>query len=171
MAFPLGVLALFAAGIGFIVGPMTHWFGGYLSHTAGLSELEHHLHWSLMAISTLIAGAGVWMAYTMYVVNPSLSDKAEKASGPLFGLSQNKFYIDEILSALIVNPLRRLAMLSVLFDRKVIDGIVDGVGKLPYMFSLGPRRMHAGVVGGYACVMLIAVATAVVFVVQALGGP
>jgi hypothetical protein len=62
-------------------------------------------------------------------------------------------------------------MLSVLFDRKVIDGIVDGVGKLPYMFSLGPRRMHAGVVGGYACVMLIAVATAVVFVVQALGGP
>src|SRR5204863_317426 len=48
MAFPLGVLAIFALGVGLVLGPMTNWFGNYLSHTMGLTEEHPHLHWGLM---------------------------------------------------------------------------------------------------------------------------
>ena len=46
--------------------------------------------------------------------------------GPLYDASLNKFYFDEIFSAIIVAPLRALAWLSNWFDRGVIDPIVDG---------------------------------------------
>ncbi len=170
MAFPLGVLALFAAGIGLVAGPMTHWFGSYLSHTMGLTEEHPHLHWGLMVFSALVAGAGIFAAYQMYVAKPELAAKAKAASGPAYAWSQNKFFFDELFLATIVRPLRKLADLCVLFDRYVIDGIVDGVGLLPRLLSWAPRPMHAGVIGGYAYVMLLGLIVGVLFVVRALAG-
>ncbi len=170
MAFPLSVLALFAAGIGLVAGPMTHWFGSYLSHTMGLSPENPHLHWGLMFISTVIASAGIFVAYQMYIAKPELAATAKAASGSAYDWSQNKFYLDELFLRIIVQPLRKLAELCVLFDRKVIDGIVDGVGLLPRLLSWAPRPLHAGLVGSYAYVMLIGVVIGVLCVVKALAG-
>ncbi|HVJ87366.1 MAG TPA: NADH-quinone oxidoreductase subunit L [Caulifigura sp.] len=175
MAFPLGMLALFAAGIGLVAGPMTHWFSEYLSHTvvsdAIMVTKDHpHLHWGLMIFSALVGIAGVFVAWQMYVKNPELAAKAKAASGPGYELSQNKFYFDELFLAIIVKPLRKLASLCVLFDRVVIDGIVDGAGLIPRLLSWAPRPMHAGVVGGYAYVMLLGLIVGVLFVVRALAG-
>jgi NADH-quinone oxidoreductase subunit L len=170
MGIPLTILALFAIAVGLITGPMTHSFGGYLAHTMGLTEEHPHLHWGLMFASTLMAAGGAYAAYVMYLKKPQLSERMRQVSGPLYGLSINKFYLDEILFAVIVRPLRRLAGMSVDFDRTVIDGVVDGTGRLPRLLSLAPRRMHSGVVGGYALVMLIGVTVAVVFVVRAFAG-
>jgi NADH-quinone oxidoreductase subunit L len=170
MAFPLGVLAIFAAGIGLVAGPMTHWFGNYLSHTMGL-QMEHpHLHWSLMILSTVVASAGVYVAYQMYVAKPELAAKAKEAAGAAYNWSENKFYFDELFLKIIVLPLRRLAQLCVMFDRVVIDGLVDGIGLIPRLLSWAPRPLHAGVVGGYAYVMLLGLIVGVLFVVRALAG-
>ncbi|MBX3442032.1 MAG: NADH-quinone oxidoreductase subunit L [Planctomyces sp.] len=169
MAIPLQILALLAISIGFIVGPLTHRFSSYLAHTMGLSETHPHLHWGLMLLSTAIAASGIYAAFVMYVRSPAKAEEARLRSGRLYDLSQNKFYFDEILTTLVVAPLRRLAALSVSFDRTVIDGAVDAVGRLPRLLSQAPARLHGGVVGNYALVMLLAATAAVVFVVQALG--
>jgi NADH-quinone oxidoreductase subunit L len=170
MAFPLGVLAIFALGVGLVLGPMTHWFGNYLSHTMGLTEEHPHLHWGLMAFSALVAGAGIFAAYQMYVARPERAAKAREAAGPAYAWSLNKFYFDELFLKIIVLPLRKLADLCVLFDRVVIDGIVDGAGLLPRLLSWAPRPMHAGVFGSYAYVMLLGLIVGVLFVVRALAG-
>jgi NADH-quinone oxidoreductase subunit L len=171
MAFPLAVLAIFALGVGLVLGPMTHWFGNYLSHTMGLTEEHPHLHWGLMVFSALIAGAGIFAAYQMYVAKPDLASKAQAAAGPAYQWSLNKFYFDELFWKILVFPLRMLAKFCTIFDRVVIDGIVDEIGLLPRLLSWGPRPMHAGLIGGYAYVMLIGVIVGVLFVVRALAGP
>ncbi|WP_437206191.1 NADH-quinone oxidoreductase subunit L [Planctomicrobium sp. SH664] len=153
MAIPLRILALFALFAGLVLGP-THLFLNYLGHTQGLVEVHPHgLHLSLMLISALIAGAGIAGAWYFYVAAPALPGQIAKAIKPLYLLSLNKFYLDEILWAIVVAPLRAVAWLATLFDKGVIDNIVDGVGHLPRLVSAIPRRLQNGLIPSYSMVM------------------
>jgi NADH-quinone oxidoreductase subunit L len=164
MAWPLRILAVCAALIGLAVGP-THLFAGYLQKTMGLTPvLEHHLHWGVMATSSVVALAGIGFAWMFYVASPGIPVAIAKVMKPLYVLSQGKFFLDEILKGLVVLPLIGLAKLSVLFDRKVIDGIVDSVGRLPKVLSALPQQFHGGMVSSYAGVMWVGVVAAVVLV-------
>jgi len=153
MAWPLRVLAVCALGIGLAVGP-THLFSGYIQNASGLTKLEAHgFHVSLMVISGLIALAGAAVARHFYVSAPSIPAGLARTLSPLYKLSQGKFFFDELFSGLVVLPLRGLASLSEIVDRKVVDGLVDGVGRLPRMLSIVPRALHNGLVSGYGIVM------------------
>ncbi len=164
MAWPLRALAICAAGIGLIVGP-THLFGDYLQKTMGLTpELEHHLHWGVMIMSSMIAIAGIGFAWMFYVASPAIPAAIANTMKPLYVLSQGKFFLDEIFTGLIVMPLIGIAKLATLVDKYLIDGIVDTVGKVPKALSIIPRQLHGGVVSSYAGVMWVGVVTAVVLV-------
>ena len=164
MAWPLRTLAVCAAGIGLIVGP-THLFGDYLQKTMGLTpELEHHLHWSVMFMSSVIALAGIGFAWIFYVASPAIPASIAGAMKPLYRISQGKFFLDEIFTGMIVLPLRGIAILATLVDKYLIDGIVDTVGKVPKSLSIIPRQLHGGVVSSYAGVMWAGVVAAVVLV-------
>ena len=52
------------------------------------------------------------------------------AAGPLWSLSRNKFYLDEVYFVAFVLPLRGLAQLSRFFDWAVIDGFFEGLEAL-----------------------------------------
>ena len=117
MAWPLRILAMFALFIGAIVGP-TAWFAGYLHHAVGLGEAgEEGFVVGLMALSVAVVAAGIGLAWLMYISKPELPAQVASAFGPLYKLSLNKFYFDEIYTALIVAPLRGLAWLSNWFDQ------------------------------------------------------
>jgi NADH-quinone oxidoreductase subunit L len=164
MAWPLRTLAVCAAGIGLIVGP-THLFGNYLQKTMGLTpELEHHLHWDVMIMSSVIAIGGIGFAWMFYVASPAVPASIARTMKPLYVVSQGKFFLDEIFTGLIVLPLRGIAMLATLVDKYLIDGIVDTVGKVPKALSIIPRQLHGGVVSNYAGVMWVGFVTAVVLV-------
>lgn len=164
MAWPLRTLAICAAGIGLIVGP-THLFGNYLQQTMGLTpELEHHLHWGVMIMSSVIAIAGIGIAWMFYVASPAIPAAIARTMKPLYVLSQGKFFLDEIFTGLIVLPLIGIAKLATFVDKYLIDGIVDTVGKLPKALSIIPRQLHGGNVSSYAGVMWVGVVTAVVLV-------
>ncbi|MDA1231645.1 MAG: NADH-quinone oxidoreductase subunit L [Planctomycetota bacterium] len=164
MAWPLRTLAVCAAGIGLVVGP-THLFGGYLQQTMGLAHVESHgLHWGVMISSSIIAIAGIGFAWMFYVASPAIPGSIAKAMKPLYVISQGKFFLDEIFKGLIVLPLIVIANLATLFDKYVIDGIVDTAGKIPKALSLIPRQFHGGVVSNYAGMMWVGVVTAVVLV-------
>ena len=164
MAWPLRTLAVCAAGIGLIVGP-THLFGDYLQKTMGLTpEHEHHLHWGVMLMSSIIAVAGIGFAWMFYVASPTIPAAIARTMKPFYVISQGKFFLDEIFMGLIVFPLLGIAKLATLVDKYFIDGIVDTVGKVPKALSIIPRQLHGGVVSSYASVMWVGVVTAVVLV-------
>jgi NADH-quinone oxidoreductase subunit L len=156
MAWPLRILAVCAVAIGAAVGP-THLFAGMLQRTPGLAHPEPHMHWSLMAASGVMALAGIALAYIAYVASPAVAATAARSSGPLYRLSLNKFYFDEIFSTLIVQPVRGLAWLATLFDKQFIDRLVDTVGRLPTAVSGATRWMHNGVTSSYAFAMWMGV--------------
>lgn len=166
MAWPLGILAVCAALIGLVTGP-THLFAGTLQKIQGLTVVESHgLHWGVMAVSSLIALSGIALAWFLYVAAPGIPNSIATALRPLYLLSSGKFFLDEILRWLVVVPLAGVARLSVLFDRWVIDGLVDGIGMLPRAISVFPRRLHTGLVASYAGVMWFSVVAAVVLVLS-----
>jgi NADH-quinone oxidoreductase subunit L len=163
MALPLAVLAVCAVLVGLAAGP-THWFADYLHHTPGLSEgHEHGIHYGLMVASAAIALAGIGLAWLFYVRAPHLPGQFASALGPLYRLSLNKFYLDEVFRAVLVTPLRTLALVSYWFDRTLIDPTVDFIGRIPQGLSMVPRAFHHGLVPSYALVMWTGLVLCVLF--------
>ncbi|MBL8849183.1 MAG: NADH-quinone oxidoreductase subunit L [Planctomycetaceae bacterium] len=169
MAWPLRLLALCAVAIGAVVGP-THLFGNYLHHMPGLPAAESHgFHVGLMALSAVLAFAGIGIAWLMYVSAPETPARFAAAFSPLYKFSLGKLYFDELFMVLIVVPLRLLAALATLIDKYVIDRIVDGIGGIPQMLSAWPRRLHGGVVSSYALVMWAGVILGALLMLGAFG--
>ncbi len=81
----------------------------------------------LMAISVLVAFSGLGLAWFLYVKNPELPAKIAAASGGLYRLVLNKYWIDELYSAVIIGPLVAFSrvVLWQTVDQKVIDGTVN----------------------------------------------
>jgi NADH-quinone oxidoreductase subunit L len=152
MAWPLRILAICAIGIGFAVGP-THLFGGFIQHASGLTHLETHLHWPLMIASAVMAAAGIGMAWFCYVASPGIPAAVSRALAPLYQVSLNKLYFDELFSLIVVRPLRGIAKVSTIFDKQAIDRAVDSVGAIPRLLSNAPKWLHGGVTSSYALVM------------------
>lgn len=157
MAWPLRILAICALGIGLVLGP-THLFAGKLQQSFGLEHVESHgLHWGVMAVSTVIALSGAAAAWFMYLQATGLPEKLATGLRPLYLLSLNKFYLDEILSAIVVQPLRGLSWFATNLDIGVIDRIVDGAGQIPRMVSGVPRRLHNGLIPLYGMAIWVGV--------------
>jgi NADH-quinone oxidoreductase subunit L len=116
-----------------------------------------------MGLSAVLALTGITVAYVFYVRSPQLPAQLAAALGPLYKLSLNKFYLDEIYRAIFVTPLRTLAALSYWFDRTIIDPTVDLVGRIPRSLSLIPRTLHNGLVPSYALVMWTGLILCVLF--------
>ncbi len=79
-----------------------------------------------------------------------------------YSLSQNKFYLDEIYQVTIVAPLSFIARVAFGFDRWILDGLVDALGRLPKSMGHLMRALHMGLVQFYALVTFLAIAVLVV---------
>ena len=166
MAWPLRLLALSALAVGIVFGP-THLFAEYLTHTPGHAAVEPHgLHWDIMVVSSILGVVGIALAWLFYVRSPSIPESLARTFDPLYTLSLNKFYLDEIFTWVLVAPLRAVAWLSNWFDAAVVDQIVDGVGKVPIVLSRVPVFVHNGLVSTYALVMLGGVVMCVLVVLK-----
>jgi len=111
---------------------------GVVPETAAIMFPHHTLliEYLLMAASVSIAGLGIWLAYTLYLKYPQVQSKLVAIWPGLHNLLIHKYYIDEIYDALFVNRIKDLSTALGLFDGKVIDGLgVDGAGWLTRVFS------------------------------------
>ncbi len=162
MTVPLMVLALGAVFVGIILEPFTHWFSGFLARTRGFHEYlphlhEHGLNWTLLIASAAVSLAGVGLAYLVYVRNPGAEARFEANVPALYHLSQNRFYLDELYTLIVVFPARVLALASSFFDR-LVDGIVDLVGAAPRIVGGALRPIQNGLVQFYALAMVLGLA-------------
>jgi len=166
MTIPLILLAVLSI-IGGLVGiPDVLMQGGdklseFLSPVIPIktSEVVHSTELSLMALSTvlvIIAMIIAWIRFRKYSYSES------KGLGKVL---ENKWYVDELYEKLIINPLNKLGVfLNSIFERKVVDGLVNGVGKLVNYGSRQLRLIQSGQVGNY--VLLMVLSMLLIFVLQ-----
>jgi len=76
---------------------------------------------------------------------------------PMPTLLENKYYVDEIYDATIINPVKVGSRegLWKLFDVAVIDGIVNGLGRGITQIGAVVRYLQVGFVRSYAAMILL----------------
>ncbi|MBN8836481.1 MAG: NADH-quinone oxidoreductase subunit L [Sphingobacteriia bacterium] len=160
MTIPLIVLAVLSVIGGFVGVPEVlgghhalHEFLSPVLVTEQHHEIAHQTEYMLMGISVAIAAIAIIFAINKFSKKPDLQD----AQG-LGKTLENKWYIDELYDAVIVNPLNNLAgFFKNVVEKSGIDGIVNGVGRLVSYSSRQIRLIQSGQVGGYILFMVMAI--------------
>jgi len=122
-----------------------------------LTELTHHAHWSTVISSVLMALVGLAIAFFFYMKNAVDTDKLAQSLRPLYLMSFNKWYFDEIYEVTVVRGNIVLAKVSAFFDTFVIDFLVNTTGFLVGFFGLLVRKFQTGKVQSYIAFALIGV--------------
>jgi NADH-quinone oxidoreductase subunit L len=113
-----------------------HAAAGHGSHYINkFAEEMHHFHLTAMIMSLIIAGCGIGFSFFLYQFKLLNPDSLANQFRPLYNLSYNKWYIDEIYNATIIAFTMFFAKFLALFDGKVIDGIVNLVGWFTKIFG------------------------------------
>ena len=115
-------------------------------------------HWRVMVTSGLIALAGIGLAYMLHLHNRKAGDSLVARFPLLARVLEQKYWVDEIYQAVIVEPLRASGRLFFEIDQKVIDGLVWLIGFAPqgtgFTLKLATQR---GQMQGYALTMLLGI--------------
>jgi NADH-quinone oxidoreductase subunit L len=123
------------------------------------AESHDDLELALMAVSTAIALFGIWSAHLVWVQRRSIAENAARELAPLHRLLLNKYYVDEIYDAAIVQPIRVVSTEGLWrgFDVKVIDGAVNGTAAIVDSSATLLRRLQTGSVRTYAGSLFVGV--------------
>jgi NADH-quinone oxidoreductase subunit L len=167
MTIPLIVLAILSTIGGFVGIPiLAGWnvFHEFLSpsiaHVAG--HAAHHsvnFEVMMMLVSMGVAIVGIFLAYKMYIKKPELPEKVTERVPGLYDLIYNKYYVDEVYDATVVEPIvNGSVVLWKEADSKVIDGVVNGTASLVERLSAVIRKLETGYVQNYALGILVGVA-------------
>jgi len=117
------------------------------------------LELSLMVVSSIIAIVGIGLAAFIWLKRREVADKAAAAFPGLYRLLLNKYYVDEVYDAAIVQPIRIVSQEGLWrgIDVHVIDGAVNGVATIVDGWSSLLRRLQSGSVRAYAGSLFIGV--------------
>jgi len=123
-----------------------------VSDGEGAAEESKGLENILMGVSVLVAFSGLGLAWFLYVKRPELPSRIAEASGGLYTLVLNKYWIDELYSAAIIGPLVALSrvVLWQTIDQKVIDGTVNESAVAARDVSQIIRQQQSGLIRSYA---------------------
>lgn len=172
MTIPLIVLAILSVIGGFVGIPELFMSGAHSLKTflnpvfadsytiLPAHTISHSTEWMLMGITSVTVILVVIYAWNRFAKKPD--------TGPATGLGrvlENKWYVDEIYDAIVVKP---LGSLSVFFnnvvDNRVIDGAVNGIGRLVKYGGRQFRWLQSGQIGSYVLMMVLSML--LIFVVQ-----
>lgn len=164
MTFPLIVLAILSivggwVGIPALFAENAHLLSAYLSPVLAGKEvaahhLPHSLELSLMAVLLSLIIVAILLASKVY----GKQFKSENTTEGVSGFLANKWYVDELYEAVVVKPLDRLAaFFGSVVDNKIIDGFVNGVGKVVQFSGRQMRLLQSGQVGSYILIMMVSI--------------
>jgi NADH-quinone oxidoreductase subunit L len=126
--------------------------GGLTEGAGGEAESHESLERTLMLVSSVLALLGIGMAWQIWITRRDIAEAAARRCAPLHRLLLNKYYVDEIYDATIVQPIR-IASQEGLWrgvDVRVIDAAVNGVGAVVDSSAAVLRRVQTGSVRAYA---------------------
>ncbi len=193
---PLIVLAFFSAVGGILNLPRLHSFAEWLEHTV---TTIHPIDFSLVTaiVASLIALLGLVLAWVVYSwrykqlqeLPPAKrpDDPLRQWLGPIFTGMENKWWVDELYWAVILNPYINLSrflaevidwrfwhdwfhnsvivrgynslarFLSGPIDLGIIDGIANGLAGATVRFAGSLRKVQTGYVRNYALMVFLGV--------------
>nr|WEV92439.1 NADH-plastoquinone oxidoreductase subunit 5 [Pentasachme caudatum] len=177
MLFPLLVLGLFTLFVGFIGIPLNQEgvevdiLSKWLTPPINLLQKKYHNStdwyefWKDAIFSVSIGYLGIFIASFLYkspyssLLNLDLRNSAVKGlpRGPLwekmlnaiYSWSYNRAYIDSFYKRFLTGGTRTLAELTHFFDRRVIDGITNGVGFLSFFIGEVIKYVGGGRISSY----------------------
>ncbi|WP_276091377.1 NADH-quinone oxidoreductase subunit L [Pedobacter sp. JY14-1] len=170
MTIPLIVLAVLSAiggaiGVPEVLGGshwLSHWLAPVIRH-AGEAP-DHATEYALMGVSVLGVLVSVVIAYGKYVKRNHVPVPDEAGRSFLANLSYRKFYLDELYDTVIRKPLDALSgFLYKIVDKKLIDGLVNGLGWGTSEAGKGIRLLQSGNVGFYIFMMVIGIVSLLLY--------
>jgi NADH-quinone oxidoreductase subunit L len=110
------------------------------------------LELTLMGVSTIVAFAGIGLATFLWLKRRDIPQRMAQQYSGVHRLLLNKYYVDEVYDAAIVQPIKVVSEEGLWrgFDVKVVDGAVNGAGYLVSGVSIVLRLMQNGSVKTYA---------------------
>ena len=137
--------------------------GEAAEHAGGSMEM------TLMIFSVLVAGAGILTATVFFKWKPEAADAMAGRFSGVHTLLLNKYYVDELYNAIIVQPIKRVST-GVLWrgiDVGIIDFTVNAVGLVVRGWSAVLRRLQTGSVRAYAMSLFVGVVVIVGYYLSA----
>ncbi len=111
----------------------------------GASEISQERLFALISVAIALFGIGIgWLVFQAQPLRQ------------MPRLLENKYYVDEIYDAAIINPIHvgSRAGLWKLFDVGVIDGLIHDLGRAVIDFGKTLRYLQIGFVRAYAAIIL-----------------
>jgi len=115
------------------------------------------LELGLMGVSSLLAFAGIGLATFLWLKNKQIPARLAAQYPGVHRLLLNKYYVDELYDATIVQPIKVVSTEGLWrgFDVKVVDGAVNGAGYFVSGVSIVLRLLQNGSVKTYAASMFV----------------
>ena len=139
-------------------------------------HIEHAAHNSAVTASLIVALSGICLAFLLYVARRSWPPRIARSLSLVYQTIKDRYYIDELVRAAVIEPSfalarglavfdrvivdglvnlvgrtgRGLGVLSAWFDRTFVDGAVNGVGAVTQVFGSAVRLLQTGRVQQYA---------------------
>lgn len=150
MTFPLLVLAFLSISVGFIP------FSNFV--TADKAGFEAHLNYPMAAVAVAVGLIGIALAWVFYKKENNLSNRYAKAFGIFYKWASDKFYFDEIYLFITKKILfKRVAAPIAKFDKKYVDGTMEGIGNKTAVTSEKIKGLQSGRIQDYAYAFVMGV--------------
>ncbi|MDD5148895.1 MAG: NADH-quinone oxidoreductase subunit L [Flavobacterium sp.] len=160
ITLPLIVLAILSFVGGLINFPGNTWLNNYLSPL--FSKVVHEEHslgtteYTLMAIATVGAIAGILYARMKYIKNSVIPNEDAEITG-LTKVLYNKYYVDEIYDAIFVKPVNFLSNFFRDTVETTLSAMVFGLGKATNELAFQGKKLQNGSIGFYLFAFVIGV--------------
>ena len=164
MRLAMGVLALLSIVGGWIQIPnIDHVLSSFLDPAfagAPTPEPSDALTYTGFVIGTVLALAGIWIAWLVWVKRPGTSAAWQARLSALHTFLYNKWYFDEAIDLLVVRPVAwcgRVGQQAV--ERVLINGfLVGGASGVARAGGAAVRALQSGFLRAYAAILLFGVA-------------
>jgi NADH-quinone oxidoreductase subunit L len=138
---------------------VTEGAGGVQPPQGQEGEADRGLETILMVVSSVVAVAGIGLAVFLFLKRRAAADRLAGQFAGLHRVLENKYYVDEIYDAALIQPIRIVSEegLWKTVDVRVIDRAVNGVGDAVLGGSDVLRRLQTGSVRAYAASLFLGV--------------
>jgi NADH-quinone oxidoreductase subunit L len=161
MAFALIVLAIGSVVAGWVGlgGRFEHFLEPSFAPQAVHEVADTSAEIPLMIVSIVVALGGIAVAAYFFLKNRPAADAMAARFAGVYRMLLNKYYVDEVYDAAVVQPIRIASEdgLWKVVDVRVIDGAVNGAGEIVGGSSELLRRAQTGSVRAYAASLFVGV--------------
>jgi NADH-quinone oxidoreductase subunit L len=163
-----GVLSVPLRGVEFL----TEWLDPVFRDAAVIRTPSFFDGLALSGISVVVGliGIGVGIAWYRRGLRAPDRDPAVERLGTLGRVFGHAYYFDEGIGRFVAGPGRRIfEWISAIFDRRIVDGAVNGIASLVRGTAGGLRRVQSGLVRSYALWIAVGAAGLLLYLVIWVG--